>query len=87
MPIFIMIRFLYIFLSFMKRILSTKFPVNKFVGMKFKRAIENQYIQTINNKHTFSENDVDQFLRENEFIKNKKIISISPGFKSNWARS
>ena len=38
-----------------------------------------QYIRTIQNHHTFSENEAESFMEENEFIKNKKLVSISPG--------
>jgi len=41
--------------------------------------IEPQYIKIVEKKHTFGENDIEYFLNENEFIKNKKIISLSPG--------
>jgi hypothetical protein len=34
---------------------------------------------SIKNKHSFQESHVDTFLRENEFIKDKKLLSISPG--------
>ena len=65
----------------MNRILSSKPIFNKLAGMisKSERMIERQYIKTINNQHTFSETEIEKFLEENEFIKNKKIISISPG--------
>ena len=41
--------------------------------------LNNQYIITNKNNHIFGVNDKDKFLNENEFIKDKKIISISPG--------
>jgi hypothetical protein len=44
-----------------------------------KSIIESQYICNIKSKHTFGESDVNNFLDENEFIKDKKLISISPG--------
>jgi len=40
---------------------------------------DTQYIQNIKSKHIFHESEVDRFLLENEFIKDKKLISISPG--------
>lgn len=40
---------------------------------------DTQYIQNIKSKHIFHESEVDSFLLENEFIKDKKLISISPG--------
>ena len=46
---------------------------------KADQTIQSQYIRTINNQHTFGENDIEAFLKENSFIKNKRIISISPG--------
>jgi len=44
-----------------------------------KRYVESQYIRNIKSQHTFHESEVDNFLSENDFIKDKKIISISPG--------
>ena len=41
--------------------------------------IASKYIRNIKNKHTFDETDVDQFLQKNDFIKDKRLISISPG--------
>jgi Patatin-like phospholipase len=41
--------------------------------------IESNYIRNIKSKHTFHEKDVEKFLIENEFIKDKKLVSISPG--------
>jgi len=38
-----------------------------------------QYIISNNNKKIFGDNEKENFFIENEFIKNKKIISISPG--------
>lgn len=40
---------------------------------------DSQYIRNIKSKHTFGETDVNKFLDENEYIKYKKLISISPG--------
>lgn len=42
-------------------------------------SISAHYIRNIKNKHTFGEKDIDKFVRENEFVANKKLISISPG--------
>jgi len=53
--------------------------INNKIKQKTENIIQSQYIRTINNQHTFNENDVELFLNENEFIKNKKLISISPG--------
>jgi len=44
-----------------------------------KATIETHYIRNIKSKHTFGESEVNNFLEDNEFIKNKKLISISPG--------
>jgi len=41
--------------------------------------IASKYIRNIKNKHTFDETDVDQFLQKNDFVKDKRLISISPG--------
>lgn len=41
--------------------------------------INAQYILNIKKQNQFHESEVDRFLMENEFIKNKKLISISPG--------
>jgi hypothetical protein len=41
--------------------------------------IVSKYIRNIKNKHTFDETDVDQFLQKNDFVKDKRLISISPG--------
>jgi hypothetical protein len=41
--------------------------------------IVSKYIRNIKNKHTFDEKDVDQFLQKNDFVKDKRLISISPG--------
>ena len=49
------------------------------INQKADQVIESQYIRTIHNQHTFGENDIEAFLKENSFIKNKRIISISPG--------
>ena len=38
-----------------------------------------QYIISNNNKKIFGDDEKENFFMENEFIKNKKIISISPG--------
>jgi len=38
-----------------------------------------QNIIDVKSEHMFSEYEVDQFLNEHDFIKNKKLISISPG--------
>jgi len=40
---------------------------------------ESQYIRNIKSKHTFGESEVNRFLYHNEYIKDKKLISISPG--------
>ena len=40
---------------------------------------ESQYIRNIKSKHTFGESEVNRFLEHNEYIKDKKLISISPG--------
>lgn len=61
--------------SFKNRCLST---LPKLYSM-MKSNIDMQYIRNIKNKHTFGENETTKFLEENEFIKNKKLISISPG--------
>ena len=61
-------------LSFKKRL------PNQLTRLYSKKSnIESQYIRNIKNKHTFHESEVENFLKENEFIKNKKILSISPG--------
>jgi len=44
-----------------------------------KNNIDVQYISDIKKKRSFSETDVQSFLDENEFIKDKKLVSISPG--------
>lgn len=44
-----------------------------------KTPYESQYIRNIKSKHTFGESEVNRFLDNNEYIKDKKIISISPG--------
>ena len=41
--------------------------------------IDRQNILNVKSQHMFSEEEVERFLDENEFIKNKKLISISPG--------
>jgi hypothetical protein len=41
--------------------------------------INAQYILNIKKQNQFHESEVDRFLMENEFIKDKKLISISPG--------
>lgn len=41
--------------------------------------INAQYIRNIKKQNQFHESEVDRFLMENEFIKDKKLISISPG--------
>jgi hypothetical protein len=41
--------------------------------------INAQYIRNIKKQHQFHESEVDRFLLENEFIKDKKLVSISPG--------
>ena len=40
---------------------------------------DSQYIRNIKSKHTFGESEVNRFLHHNEYIKDKKLISISPG--------
>ena len=44
-----------------------------------KSSPESQYIRNIKSKHTFGESEVNKFLDDNEYIKDKKLISISPG--------
>ena len=44
-----------------------------------KSSPESQYIRNIKSKHTFGESEVNRFLDDNEYIKDKKLISISPG--------
>lgn len=44
-----------------------------------KSPTESQYIRNIKSKHTFGESEVNKFLDDNEYIKDKKLISISPG--------
>lgn len=44
-----------------------------------KKSAESQYIRNIKNKHTFHESEVEKFLHDNHFIKDKKLLSISPG--------
>jgi len=76
------LRVFYVMISILNKqfsVLSIKLSPNFLSKLKAENFIETQYIQTINNQHTFGEKDIDAFLRENEFIKNKKIISISPG--------
>jgi Patatin-like phospholipase len=41
--------------------------------------ITSKYIRNIKNKHTFLETDVASFISENAFLKNTRLISISPG--------
>jgi hypothetical protein len=83
------INIVWVFMSFIKiniisNALKPKIPgkivtINNKIKQKTENIIQSQYIRTINNQHTFNENDVELFLNENEFIKNKKLISISPG--------
>lgn len=81
---FNLIKMFYVLLSALKRgvneVSSSIIPNNLAkIQQRANQVIESQYIRTINNEHTFGEKDVDSFLRENEFIKNKRIISVSPG--------
>jgi len=47
--------------------------------LKFNKNIDVQNILHIKTKRSFSENENSLFLNENEFIRDKKLISISPG--------
>ena len=67
-----------------------KFNMHKFLliptrlktNLVFKPYASRQIIHTINNRQTFDESEIETFLNENQFIRNKKIISISPaGYK------
>jgi hypothetical protein len=73
-----------VFLMGLKRGLLDKIHMQarKVIKQKTQQLIENQYIKTISNQHTFGETEVDAFLQENPFIKNKRLLSVSPaGFK------
>jgi hypothetical protein len=49
-------------------------------GKKITKSIfSRQYIRHIDNHNTFSQYDKEKFLKENEFYRNKRVISISPG--------
>lgn len=58
--------------------ISTRLKTNLVSHLQGSRQI----IHTINNKQTFDESEIETFLNENKFIRDKKIISISPaGYK------
>ena len=42
-------------------------------------SINNQLIRTLNNKQIYGDNDIERFYKENEYMRGKKIITISPG--------
>jgi hypothetical protein len=52
---------------------------NTIFYLKDKNVLINQCIVSTKNKNIVCDNEVKLYLRENEFIKNKKLISISPG--------
>jgi hypothetical protein len=70
----------FLFILFIQMFFSLKHPrlFRSRIYLK-KDSIDTQNILNINSHHIFGENEVDKFLDENEFIKNKKLISISPG--------
>lgn len=74
-------RLFFLFMLINKIILSfRKHHLNDFTKLYSKKYnIENQYIRNIKNKHAFGESEAAKFLDENEFIKDKKLMSISPG--------
>ena len=69
--ILVIIMFFHTMMNSMKRIPTRLYSKNP--------IIDNQYIRNIKNQHTFGESEVARFLDEHEFIKDKKLISISPG--------
>jgi len=51
-------------------------------GLVSLRLNSRQIIHTLNNRRTFDESELEPFLNENNFVRDKKIISISPaGYK------
>lgn len=76
--------FIVLFLMKNSRFLTTsfKFPFHlaelKTRTIKKGTTINSININVINNKTWYTENDIDTF-KNNDFIKNKKLISISPG--------
>ena len=57
--------------------------LNNYLGKldlaKYKSVDLDKYIRTLNNENKYGKDDSSRFIIENEFMKNKKIISISPG--------
>uniref|UniRef100_A0A6C0D4B5 PNPLA domain-containing protein n=1 Tax=viral metagenome TaxID=1070528 RepID=A0A6C0D4B5_9ZZZZ len=68
-----------VFIGFRNTILSKMPPsIGRAIKQKTHKFIENQYIQTLHNQRIFGETEKESFLKENPFIKDKRIISISP---------
>lgn len=60
--------------------LSTKTLIKTIMYYKNSKYIPtSQYIKNNQKNQIFGEHDKERFFQENEFIKNKKLISISPG--------
>ena len=73
---FFMNRFLYSFINAPLQYMVKTYPR---LLSSLNANKETQYIRTVKDHNTFSEAELDIFLDENPFIRDKKLISISPG--------
>ena len=75
----------YMFFSFAIKSLSYIFTKsNNYLrttrlSLSYQPNINNQLIRTVKNKQSYGDNDIELFYKENEYMRNKKIITISPG--------